>query len=160
MGWMVLGLNSSGGEIFHTHPASCTMGTGSLSQRSSSQGVVLTTHPCLVSKLTKSTAIPLLPLSAFMACSRVNFTLTYPFLRYLFWSNDLDAEEKPNLSCSNITAVPTFKIWMTGLYVRQPMNTVLLTAHKVGYFYISCSFCHLLVTRNICSLPPFQSGSM
>jgi len=95
-----------------------------------------------------------------MACSKVNFKFTYPLLRFLFWSNDLDAEEEPNLSCSNITEVPTFQIWMTGLYVRQPMNTVLLPAHKVGYFYISDSFCHLLVTRNKCSLPPFQSGIM
>jgi len=69
-----------------------------------------------------------------MACSRVKFTFTYPLLRFLFWSNDLDAEENPNLSCCNITTATTFQIWMTGLYVRQPMNTVLLTAHKVGYF--------------------------
>jgi hypothetical protein len=108
----------------------------------------------------KSTAIPLHPLSAFMAFSRVNFNFTYPILRFLFWSIDLDAEENPNLSCSNITAAPTFQIQMTGLHVRQPMNTVLLTAHKVGYFYISDSFCHQLVTRNTCSPPPFQSGTI
>jgi hypothetical protein len=93
--------------------------------------------------LTKSTAIPLCPLSAFMACCRVNFTFTYPLLGFLFWNNDLDTEENHKLSHSNITAAPTFQIWMTGLYVRQPMNTVLLTALKVGYFYISESFCQL-----------------
>jgi len=91
----------------------------------------------------KSRAIPLLLLWAFVARCRVNFTFIDPLLRFLFWKNDLDAEENPNLSCSNITAAPTFQIWMSGLYVREPTNPVLLTAHKVGYFYISESFCYL-----------------
>jgi hypothetical protein len=39
--------------------------------------VVLTTHPQLAPGSRMSTAIPLLPLWAFMACSRENFTLLY-----------------------------------------------------------------------------------
>ena len=48
-------------------------GTVSLSRGLSGQGVALTTLPYLVPKL-KSRAIPLLPLWAFLACSRVTFT--------------------------------------------------------------------------------------
>jgi hypothetical protein len=46
-----LGSNPSGGEIFHTHPgpgvhpASCTMGTRSLSLGQHGQGMTLTKHP-------------------------------------------------------------------------------------------------------------------
>jgi hypothetical protein len=139
---MVLGSNSSGGNF--PHPSSLLYNGNWVSfPRLKWPGCGVNHPPLLSVKLTKSTAIPLLPLSAFMACSRVNFTFTYPLFRFLFWSNDLDAEENPNLSCSNIRAAPTFQIWMTGLNVRQSMNTVLLTAHKVGYFHISDSFCHL-----------------
>ena len=45
-----------------THPASCTMGTGSLPEVKSGRGVTLTPHPVLMPWSRKSTAIPLLPL--------------------------------------------------------------------------------------------------
>jgi len=41
------------------HPASCTMGTGSLPGVKYGQGVLLTTHPLLVPRSWKSRAIPL-----------------------------------------------------------------------------------------------------
>ena len=41
------------------HPASCKMGTGSFSGVKCSRGVLLTTHPLLVSRSWKSRAIPL-----------------------------------------------------------------------------------------------------
>jgi hypothetical protein len=41
------------------HPASCTMGTGSFPRVKSGRGVLLTTHPLLVPRSWKSTAIPL-----------------------------------------------------------------------------------------------------
>jgi len=44
-----------------THPASCTMGTGSFPGVKSGRGVALTTHPLLVPWSRKSRAIPLLP---------------------------------------------------------------------------------------------------
>jgi hypothetical protein len=43
------------------HPASCTMGTGSFSGVKCSRGLLLTTHPLLVPRSWKSTAIPLPP---------------------------------------------------------------------------------------------------
>jgi len=49
------------------YPASCTIGTGSLSQVLSGWGVALTTHPHLA-------------LGAFIACSRVTFT-SFTFLQ-------------------------------------------------------------------------------
>ena len=42
------------------HPASCTMGTGSLRGVKSGRGMTLTPHPLLLSWSRKSTAIPLL----------------------------------------------------------------------------------------------------
>jgi len=65
-----------------THPASCTMGTGSFPGVKSGQGVLLTPHPLLVLWSRKSRAIPLLPLRAvrpvqsLSACTRVHFTFT------------------------------------------------------------------------------------
>ena len=44
-----------------SHPASCTMGTGSFPGVKCSRGVPLTTHPLLVPWSRKSRAIPLLP---------------------------------------------------------------------------------------------------
>jgi hypothetical protein len=44
------------------HPASCTMGTGSFPEIKRGQGLTLTTHPLLVPRSRKSTAIPVLPL--------------------------------------------------------------------------------------------------
>jgi hypothetical protein len=65
-----------------THPASCTMGTGSFPRVKSSRGVTLTPHLLLVPWSLKSIAIPLLPLwearpvQSLSACTRVHFNLT------------------------------------------------------------------------------------
>jgi len=65
------------------HPASCTMGTGSIPGVKSGQGVTLISHPLLVPWSRKSRAIPLLPLWAIQpvqsltACTRAHFTLTF-----------------------------------------------------------------------------------
>jgi len=67
------------------HPASCTMGTGSLPRVKSGRGVTLTTHPLLVPWSRKSRAIPLLPLWAvrpvqsLSACTKVHLTFTRMF---------------------------------------------------------------------------------
>ena len=47
-----------------SHPASCTMSTGSFLGVKSGRGVTLTPHPLLVPRSRKSRAIPLLPLWA------------------------------------------------------------------------------------------------
>jgi hypothetical protein len=60
------------------HPASYTMGTGSLPRGYSGRGVELTTHPHLVPRLKKEYSYTCTPLWAFMACSRENFTFTLP----------------------------------------------------------------------------------
>ena len=66
-----------------THPASCTMGTGSFPGVKSGRGVTPTPHPLLVSWSRKSRAIPLLPLwvvrsvQSLSACTRVHFTFFY-----------------------------------------------------------------------------------
>ena len=52
------------GTRFSTHPASCTMGTGSFPEVKCGQGVLLTTHPLLVPQSWKSIAIPLPTLQA------------------------------------------------------------------------------------------------
>jgi hypothetical protein len=53
------------------HPASCTMGIGSLPRVESGRGVTLTSHPLLVPRSKKqSRAIPLLSLRAFTACKK------------------------------------------------------------------------------------------
>jgi hypothetical protein len=59
------------------HPASYTMGTGSLSRGESGRGVALTTHPHLVPRLKKESSYTSTPLWAFVACSRVIFTFTF-----------------------------------------------------------------------------------
>ena len=65
------------------HPASCTMGTGSLPGVKSGRGVTLTPHSLLVPWSRKGRAIPLLPLWAvrpvqsLTACTRVHFTFTF-----------------------------------------------------------------------------------
>jgi len=60
------GSNPGGDEIFRpsrpaleTHPASCTMGTGSFPRVKCGRGVLLTTHPLLMPWSWKSRAIPL-----------------------------------------------------------------------------------------------------
>ena len=75
MGWVVHGLNPGGGEIFRTHPD--TLGptyppkqwVPGLSEQESGRGMALTTHHHIAPRL-KSRAITLLPLWAFVACSR------------------------------------------------------------------------------------------
>ena len=63
-----------------THPASCTMSTGSFSGVKSGRSVRLTGHPLLAPWTRKSRAIPLIPLRAvrpvqsLSACTRVHFT--------------------------------------------------------------------------------------
>ena len=69
------------------HPASCTMGTGCFPGVKNGRGVLLTTHPLLVTWSRKSRAIPLIPLWAvrsvqsLSACTRVHFKL----FTFLFW---------------------------------------------------------------------------
>jgi len=60
------GSNPGGEEIFRlsrpalgAHPASCKMGTGSFPGVKCGRGVLLTTHPLLVPRSWKSSAIPL-----------------------------------------------------------------------------------------------------
>jgi len=68
-----------------THPAFCTMGTGSFPGVKSGGGVTLTPHPLLVPWSWKSRAIPLLPLWAvrpvqsLSVCTSVTFTFTFSF---------------------------------------------------------------------------------
>jgi len=45
--------------VMYSHPASCTMGTGSFPEVKYGRGVLLTTHPLLVPPSWKSRAIPL-----------------------------------------------------------------------------------------------------
>ena len=54
------------------HPASCTMGTGSLYRGENGRGVALTSHPYLAPRL-KGGAIPQTR-GAFMACYGAKFT--------------------------------------------------------------------------------------
>ena len=70
-----------------THPASCTMGTGSFPGGKSGRSVTLTSHPLLAQWSRKSRAILLLlqwavrPVKNLSACTRVNFT--FYFIVYL-----------------------------------------------------------------------------
>jgi hypothetical protein len=63
------------------HPASCTMGTGSLPGVKCARGVLLTTHPLLASSSWKSRAIPVPPLGHNRACNGV----TLPFYIAFVW---------------------------------------------------------------------------
>jgi len=63
-------------EPVQVHPASYTMDTGFLTRGLSGRGVALTTHPIWGRGQRKRRAIPLLLFWAFVACSRVTFTLT------------------------------------------------------------------------------------
>ena len=74
-----------------SHPASCTIGTGSFPEVKSGWGVTLTPHPLLVPWSRKGRAISLLPLWAvrlvqnLTACTRVHFTLPlHAYLRQTF----------------------------------------------------------------------------
>jgi len=68
MGWTVRGSNPGGGRDFPpiqtgpgSHPAFCTMGTGSFPGVKCGRSVLLTTHPLLAPRSWKSRAIPLPP---------------------------------------------------------------------------------------------------
>ena len=88
-----LGIESQWGTRFSApvqtvpgaHPASCTMGTGSLPGVKSGRGVTLTPHPLLVPWSRKSRAILLLPLwtvrplQSLSACTKLHFTFTFTF---------------------------------------------------------------------------------
>jgi hypothetical protein len=73
-----------------SHPASCTMGTGSFLGVKNGRGVTLTPHPFLVPWLRKGRAIPLLSLLAVQsvqslsACTRLHFTFTCYYLQYMY----------------------------------------------------------------------------
>ena len=66
-----------------THPASCTMGTGSFQGVKRGRGLTLTNSPLLVPWSRRNRAVPLLPLWAvrlvqsLSACTTVHFTFTY-----------------------------------------------------------------------------------
>ena len=59
------------------HPASCKMGIGSFRGVKCGRGVLLTTHPLLVPRSTKSRAIPLPTLWTTLGLQREHFTFTY-----------------------------------------------------------------------------------
>ena len=60
------------------HPASCTVGTVSVYQGYSGREEVTNQPSCSAEVKIKSTAIHLLPVWAFNACSRVKLTFTFP----------------------------------------------------------------------------------
>ena len=97
MCWTVREANPGGGARFSApvqtgpgaHPASCTMGTGSIPGVKSGRGVTLIPHSILAPWSRKSRSIPLLPLWAVQplqflsACIKVHLTFTFlPFLLY------------------------------------------------------------------------------
>ena len=59
------------------HPATCTMGTGSLPEVKCGRGVLLTTHPLLGTRSWKSRVIPLHPLGHNRACNGVTLPLLF-----------------------------------------------------------------------------------
>ena len=67
------------------YPASCTIGTGFFPGVKSCRGVTLTPHPLLVPFVMKEqsyTSTPLWavrPIQSLSACTRVNFTFSFPF---------------------------------------------------------------------------------
>jgi hypothetical protein len=75
------GIESRWGEILRTcpdrpwdPPSLLYKGTGSFPGVESGRGVTLTPHPLLMPRSRMSGAVPLLPLWAFGACYRANFT--------------------------------------------------------------------------------------
>jgi hypothetical protein len=73
------------GEIFgpvrsgpEAHPASCTIGTRSLSQGQGGRGVALTSHPLLAPRLTMGRAILLPPSCTCLACNGTTFSIILP----------------------------------------------------------------------------------
>jgi hypothetical protein len=86
--WPVRGSNPGGSEIFRTrpnrpwaHPNSYTMGNGSLSRECKAAGAwCWPPTPILRRGSRKCTAVTILPIWAFVACSRLNFTFTFTLL--------------------------------------------------------------------------------
>jgi hypothetical protein len=81
--WTVRASNPGGGEIFCTRtdrpwgpPSLLHNGHRVFPGSKADGGVALTTHPHLVLRL-KGRALPLLPLWAFLGCSRLNFTFIF-----------------------------------------------------------------------------------
>ena len=103
------------------HPVSCKMGTGSLPEVNSVQGVRLTPHPLLVPWSRKSRTIPLLPLWAvrlvqsLSACT-VHYTSTPPMGR--------TACTEPQ--CLYSRAIPLLPLWAVRLVQSLSACTVQL----------------------------------
>jgi hypothetical protein len=91
-----------------SHPASCTIGTGSFPGVKSGRGVTLTPHPHLAPWSRKVRAIPLLapwavrPVQGLSACTRVTFT----FIKYL--DDDCNSHKEDHIikSCTVVRALP------------------------------------------------------
>jgi hypothetical protein len=66
------------------HPASCKMGTGSLTGIKCGRGVLLATHPLLVPRSWKSRATPLPTLWATPGLYRDHFTFTFYIYIYIY----------------------------------------------------------------------------
>ena len=71
--------------VFYAHPASCKMGTEFFPGVKCSRGVLLTTHPLLVSQSWKSRAIPVPTLWAKPSLNGINLPL--PFYSHLWVKN-------------------------------------------------------------------------
>jgi len=108
------------------HPASCTMGTGTLPGVKSGQGVTLTPHPLLVPWSRKSIAIPLLtlwavrPVQSLSACTRVNFTFTFTPLR-----------------CSWCIFVPSYFLLLNPVVL---LNILFFSTETVHVTSLNCKF--------------------
>ena len=76
-----------------SHPASCTLGTGSFPRVKSGRNMTMTPHPLLVPWSRKSTATPLLPIWAvrpvqsLSACTNMHFTLTFHAKSRQYWTD-------------------------------------------------------------------------
>jgi hypothetical protein len=97
-----------------THPASCTMGTGSFPGVNIGRGVTLTSHRRLVPWSRDGRAISLLPLWAvrpvhsLSACTRVTFTFTLYFS--ILWNISGGSGWLPTV---NLRAWPKRNFWST-----------------------------------------------
>ena len=118
------GIESRRGEIFclsrpapGAHPAFYTMDTGSFPGVKYGRGVLLTTHPLLVSRSWKSRAIPLPTLWA--TTGPVTGTL-YFFLYVSYWIRVSKA------------SVPSLAVWVIGVYLWE----INLLAPELFFFLI------------------------
>jgi hypothetical protein len=109
-----------------THPASCTMGTGSFPGVKSDRHVMLAPHPLLVPWSWKGRAILLLPLWAvrpvqrLSACKRVHFIVVHAFLATDFtaYSNLSVAINGGKWNCSGNRSLVQYKNWAWNLGTR------------------------------------------